>query len=677
MSKKSDQEILRLARERFQEAYDADQGQRTEADEDIRFGINDEGCQWDPVVRDMREGDDPPRPCLVINLIPEKIDQTEGEFRQAEISYKVRPVDSKGDKKTADIMAGMLRAIEYDSKAKNAYNTSMNSTLYGGRGGWRWNVVEDEDNPWVKSLKISRISNIFTLYWDPYAKELDKSDARYWFCTEIVPKEEFKDKYGDEAWDEWSDDDQWENWLTEDGRRIAEYWWKEDEEITYYKVDRGGKEEVVEKLGLDDMVIEEKKVKRPKIRWCKMTAGAILEGVKKDWPSKLFPFVLQVGKEVVVRGISKTRGKVRFAKEPMQLYNYAVSSITETFSMAPKAPYLVEADMIADYKHIWDKLNVKNFPYLPFKRPAVNPQAQPSRVDPPAINPSMFNVLAILEHNLMSAMGRYQAALGDKGDEKSGKAIFARQGQGVTGDAVYTDNFNMALQHSCRIGISLIPHVYDTERIIRIIGEDGIEKEVPVNTSPATDMGRGFQGQLPPELWNESEEGLVNDLSVGRYDVRVTVGPSYGTQRQEALEMLVELVGRVPQIGPAVLDLIAENMDLPRSQELIRRLKKLVPVEIRGLEEGEQPPPPPPPDPKLMLEMEKLALDFREIMRKEFDSHFKAIGVVAQAESLEAGQQLEQYTSSVDRYQKQIELEQQQQELQQQAQQAKAPGGAQ
>jgi hypothetical protein len=133
--------------------------------------------------------------------------------------------------------------------------------------------------------------------------------------------------------------------------------------------------------------------------------------------------------------------------------------------------------------------------------------------------------------------------------------------------------------------------------------------------------------------------------------------------------MLVELVGRVPQIGPAVLDLIAENMDLPRSQELVRRLKKLVPVEIRGLEEGEQPPPPPPPDPKLQIELEKLALDFREMLRKEFDSHFKAIGVVAQAESLEAGQQLEQYTSSVDRYQKQIELEQQQQQMQQQAQQ--------
>jgi hypothetical protein len=223
--------------------------------------------------------------------------------------------------------------------------------------------------------------------------------------------------------------------------------------------------------------------------------------------------------------------------------------------------------------------------------------------------------------------------------------------------------------HSCRIGIDLIPHVYDTERIVRIIGDDGREQDVPINTSPQTSMGQQMLPQMPPEMAVESQEGLINDLSEGRYDVRVTVGPSYGTQRQEALAMLVELVGRLPQIGPAVLDLIAENMDLPRAQELIRRLKKLVPVELRGLEPGEQPPPPPPPDPKLQLEMEKLALDFRDMMRKEFDSYFKAMGIVAQAESLEVGQQAEQYFGAVDRHQKQIELEQQQQQLAQQAQQ--------
>jgi len=228
MAKKSEQDILTLARERFRESYSADQAERNEADEDIRFGINDEGCQWDETVRNMRQGDDPPRPCLVINLIPEKIDQIEGEFRQADVSYKVRPVDSGGDPKKADIIAGMLRFIEYDSRAKDAYKASMNSVLYGGRGVWRWDVVEDEDNPWVKSLKINRMNNVFTAYCDPFYKLLDRSDARYWFITEMLPEEEYKAKYG-EKYDEFPDGGEWEEWKGQKTRRVAEYWWKEEE----------------------------------------------------------------------------------------------------------------------------------------------------------------------------------------------------------------------------------------------------------------------------------------------------------------------------------------------------------------------------------------------------------------------------------------------------------------
>jgi hypothetical protein len=661
---KSEQEILRLAAARFKEAHDADLSERTEADGDIRFAINDAGCQWDENVRNMRKGDDPPRPCLVINMIPEKIDQIEGEFRQAEISYKIRPVDSGGDTKKADIIAGMLRFIEYDSSAKNAYNTSMNSTLYGGRGAWRWNVVEDEDNPFVRSLKISRLTNVFTIYVDPYCKEMDKSDARYWFVTEKIPQAEYEKKYG-KGYDEFPDGEEWIEWKGDESRRIAEYWWKDEESITFYKVNRGGKEQVVTEKDEWEVVLDEKKVKRPKIKWAIITAGKILEGPKEDWPSRLFPFVYQTGKEVMVKGKGRSRGMVRFAKEPAQLYNYAATQMTEILQTAPKAHYLLTANMVGPYQKIWDSANRKNYFYLPFKADPAMPGGMPKREVPATLDASMFNMLAVLEHNVDGAMGVHPAKLGEKSNEKSGKAIFARQAQGSTGAYVYSDNFVAALTHSCRIGIDLIPSVYDTERIVRIVGEDGIERELPVNTSMTSPMAQQVQG-VPEGLMAANPETLaINDLSGGRYDVRVTVGPSYSTQRQEALEMLVELVGRVPQIAPAILDLIGENMDLPKSAELVRRLKKLVPPDIRGLEPGEHPPPPPQPDPKLMLEMQKLQIDLRDQIRKEFDSHFKALLAVSQAESLEAGNQMAQYEAIVSQFTKQVELQQKQQEIQQ------------
>ena len=663
--------ILAIARERFEEASEADQPERVEADEDVRFAINDGGCQWDANVKSMRENAHPPRPCLVVNLIPEKIDQAEGEFRQAEISYKVRPVDSVGDPRTANILAGMLRAIEYDSKARNAYNSSFNSTLYSGRGAWRWDVVEDEDNPWVRSLKISRISNVFTLYWDPFAKELDKSDARYWFETEMVPKEEFNEKYGDENWDDWEKSEEWESWFADNSRRVANYWWVEQENVTYYKVNRLGEEKIVTELDEFDEIIEEKTVKRPKIKWCKLTAGSILEGPHTDWPSRYFPFIVQVGKEVTVRGKNRSRGKVRFAKEPQELYNYAVSQLTELLSLAPKARFLISARMIGAYKDIWDNANIENNIFLPYESDPANPGAKPDFIPPVPIDSSNFNVLAVMEHNIMSTMGRNQASLGDKGDEKSGKAIFARQAQGVSGDTTYTTNFEAALLHSCRVGIDLIPHVYDTERIARIIGEDQAELDIPINAGHEM-MGQ-MAGQVPEQYMVQQENGLLNDLGVGRYDARVTVGPSYNTQREESLAMLVELAGRAPQYIQALIVGIVENMDLPKSDQILKRLKAAIPQEFGG----DMQPQPQQTDPKLVIEMQKLMIDQNEQQRKWFDSYFKSIGVVAQAESLEAGQQIDQYMGIVDRHQKQIELEQQQQQLeQQQAQQQQTPQGA-
>ena len=168
----------------------------------------------------------PPRPCLSINKITEKIDQIEGEFRELRPSFKVRPVDSKADPKIADIISGLIRHIEYDSQARTAYNTAHTSVLYCGRGAWRIDIEDDQDDPFVRSIKVNRIANVFSVYMDPECKKQDKSDARYCFVTEIVPKKEFEAKYGDDYGD-WPSEDAWREWRTDSGYRVAEYWWRE------------------------------------------------------------------------------------------------------------------------------------------------------------------------------------------------------------------------------------------------------------------------------------------------------------------------------------------------------------------------------------------------------------------------------------------------------------------
>lgn len=643
MSKRND-DILAQAAERFKLVADYDRDEREQADDDIRFACNDDGYQWPDDLKAERESDG--RPCLVLNKIPEKIDQVDGEFKQMSPSFKVRAIDSHSDPKLAEIISGIMRHIEYNSDAKSAYYNSHTSTLLCGRGAWRIDIIDAEDDPFVRDIKINRIPNVLTVYWDPYCKQANKSDANYIFVTELVDKKEFEKNHKDVV-ESWPTEDVWDNWRTDDSYRIAEYWWKEKAKKTYYRVirqvDNVQSEITVTEPGPIDQVIETKEVDGIKVKWCKMVAKTIIEG-PHDWPTADIPIIVELGKEINIRGKGKTRGMVRHAKDPMRMYNYWASMATEQIALIPKAPYVGTAAMFAPYQEYWNNAHKKNYPYLPFELDERALGMAPRREPPPQMSSAYQAEFARLEHDIMSAMGIYAASLGDEGQEVSGRAIMARQRQGNIGSYPYTDSFNMAYTYSNKQLIRLIPHVYDTERIVRIIGEDGNEDTVPINARPDIP-----QAQMLPEklkvMPKDGISGYLNDISSGKYDVAVTIGPSYTTQKEETFAILMDMVKTAPQIGQAIMDLIASNLDIPKhSEELVNRLRKMVPIGIRELEPGEKPPEQQ-PDPQMMFEMAKLQMEKetkdRDLDRKEFEAQTKAILDLATAESKEIGNQIQ------------------------------------
>ena len=184
----------------------------------------------------------------------------------------------------------------------------------------------------------------------------------------------------------------------------------------------------------------------------------------------------------------------------------------------------------------------------------------------------MWTESQVAQDDMKATTGIYDSALGQQSNETSGKAINARQSQSDTGTYVFTDNFNAAIRRTGQILVDLIPRIYDSERVVRVLSKEEQQNFVPINR--IVDLP-GFEEPL-----------LVNDLSTGRFDVRVKTGPNYTTQREQAREHLAQLFASNKEAFQLAADLYFESQDFPGADKLAERFKKLLPPQLQEPEEG-------------------------------------------------------------------------------------------
>ena len=170
--------------------------------------------------------------------------------------------------------------------------------------------------------------------------------------------------------------------------------------------------------------------------------------------------------------------------------------------------------------------------------------------------------------DMKAIMGLHDASLGARSNETSGRAIMARQREGDVSTFHYIDNLSRAIRHAGRILIDLIPRVYSTPRMIRVLGPEG---------KPG--LARIQPGTRPTQ-----PEGVerIYDLSVGKYDLTVRAGPSFTSRREEAANQMLELVRAFPPVAPVVGDLLARNLDWPGAEEIAERMAALLPPGVKG-----------------------------------------------------------------------------------------------
>lgn len=546
-----EEKLLAEALTRFQKAEDFERENRELATEDFRFAA---GEQWPDEVKFQRERGN--RPCLTFNRLPQFIRQVTGDARQNKPSVRVIPVDGGADKDMASVLNGLIRNIEAQSQAEEAYISAFENAVTGGiGGGWRIVTEYANDDTFEQDIRIKRINNPFAIWWDPAAKEFDKSDARWCFVSEWVTKEVFEQKYPKHTPTDWEQEYRGRigrHWINDDRVRLAEYWVKKTIKKEIGLIEG----QVIEVTDATKHLPFEMKREVDRFEVCRylLSGHAVLEG-PSIFPSQYIPIVPCYGPEEWIDDRIRHISLIRYAKDPMRMYNYWQSTIAEKIALSPKDPWLVTPDMIAGLERFWNKANVDNSPYLPYNPdPSGN---RPSRVPPANVNTAEIQQANQAIEDIKATTGIYDASLGAGGNETSGRAIIARQREGDNATFAWVDNLSRSIQQTGKILIDLIPKIYDTQRVVRVLGEDGVDEMVEINQLVGGE--------------------IVNDITVGKYDVEVVVGPSYKTRRLESADSMLAFIQAVPQAGAVASDLVAKTMDWPGADEFAERLRKTLP----------------------------------------------------------------------------------------------------
>lgn len=541
---------------------EADSNNRQEGLQDLKFAAGD---QWPVEIQNSRNIES--RPCLTINKLDPYIRQVTNQQRQQRPRIKVHPVNNEGDLKVAQVIEGITRHIEVNSNADTAYDTAFDYAVRMGWGYWRVITNYVREDSFDQEIFIEPIDNPFSVYFDPNSVSPDGSDARKCLVTTVVSKEQFREMYPD------ADDgvgflpratgDDTAEWVTKEDIRIAEFFYVHEEKAELVILSDGTKEyadKLPPKAVLDEagiIEVKRRKTTRRTVKWCKLTAMQILE--EKEWPGRWIPIIPCYGAQVVIEGKRKKYGLVRFAKDPQRMYNFWRTSMTESIALAPKAKWIMAEGQDEGHENEWALANIKSTPVLRYKMRDINgePAPVPTRLQPEPPPVGIMEAAGEVNNDLQTVMGIFDPSQQLPGN-MSGKALMGQQNQVDLSNFHFYDNMTRSIKHTGKIILDLIPKIYDTQRVLRIIGVDGKPDMTTINEVQAT-------GEV------------LNNVTVGEYDVVMDTGPGYNSKRQQAVEAMLPLMAQ-NEVFQAAGDLMFRNMDFPGADIIADRLAAMNPL---------------------------------------------------------------------------------------------------
>lgn len=570
------EEVHQEAMLRWDSSYGAERPQREQCVEDMEFA-QVKGMQWDDLAQSQRTN----RPRYEINKLALHVNQVVGDQRQNRMSVNVRPSKDGADQKIAEVLKGLIRNIEKESRFKDAKDNAFFEVCNGGFGAWYVTTEYTDDDSFEQDIAIKTIRSAATsVYFDPGAVEENKQDAMWAFVAMDISKELFKKRYPkatESSMPRSYGTQSATPWVGRDTVRIADYWVKKPymREIalmtdgSVIELDKDTRSILDEMANAAQPVViaqnadgspRTRRVKAHKVVHYKVSGDQILEG-PTDWAGKYIPVVPIFGYNIWINGVHYYRGMVRLAMDAQRIYNYATSSGIEQTALAPKDPFWVTPKQMQGFGKDYRQFNTKNSPFMRYN-PDPKAPGPPQRTGAPAVQQALIAQIGQADADIMATTGRFSPSLGDNPAQQSGRAVLAQQAKGDLGTEILSDNLVKGVEYTGKILVDLIPRIYDTQRTIRVLGDNGDSEEVQINRS-VVDLDTG-------------KEVILFDLTQGKYETTVDTGPSYATQRSEVLNTLNTLAQSNPQFAEIAPDLIAKMVDFEYAPELSKRFRKIL-----------------------------------------------------------------------------------------------------
>ncbi|WP_180134431.1 portal protein [Acinetobacter sp. YH12081] len=539
---------------------------------DKRF-VTLKGEQWDKKALEQRKAQG--KPTLEINLVRTYVQQQINTMRQNRPQAKVVPVDSGADPETAKVLEGLIKDVEEASNFENALDIAAANQVHAAVGFYRITTDYINEKSFNQEPQFKSIENPQAVLIDPLSRSLDGSDMTKALVCEWVDKDQIAKDYGDDTVSDFEMDKS-EEWTNTDDNTvcIAEYFYKDEVKDTLLMLEDGSTEfkSVLLKQWTEDdlkqLTVNERETTRTEIKWAKVSGVKILEtGV---FPGEYIPIFPVYGEVTWVENKRHVFSLVHFAKDAQRLFNYWKSTEAHILQKNQDEMTIVDDRGIAGFEE-WQ--NPSGAAYLRFKATDDNGNQipYPTKLGAAAPPVGILNASENAKTLIPDILNMHAPQMGQDVNQQSGVAIGLLQRQSDTAQFHFQDNLNKTIRHSARVLVGLFPILYDTEMVRRIVGADGDSELVRLNAVPQT-----------PDEQTRAINGILNDMSIGRFDIRMDTGPSFNTQREQSFALMMQLVQSNPALFNLVADLIVINSPLLNAKEIAERVKMLVPAQALG-----------------------------------------------------------------------------------------------